>query len=138
MERRRFKQTTSLKERVASFAEEVREKAARLRPGPERDALLKKIRQADRRGRRAHWQRSPRRRCLAEALRLRAYSGQSLQSIIPIMIIEPAATASEQITGNSSRTATTPARPLILFPRAKRRPAAPIRKLRLAPSSSAV
>jgi hypothetical protein len=35
--------------------------------------------------------------------------------MIPIMIIETAATASEQITGNSSRTATTAARPLILF-----------------------
>jgi hypothetical protein len=66
------------------------------------------------------------------------YSGQSLQSMTPIMIIEPAATAREQITGNSSRTATTAAHPLILFPRAKRHPAAPIRKLRLAPSSSAV
>jgi len=54
------------------------------------------------------------------------------------MIIEPAATASEQITGNSWRTATTAARPLILFLCAKRHPATPIRKLRLAPSSSAV
>ena len=52
--------------------------------------------------------------------------------MIPIMIIEPAATASEQIPGNSSRTATTAARPLILFD-----PATPIRKLRLAPRSSA-
>jgi hypothetical protein len=51
------------------------------------------------------------------------------------MIIEPTATTIMQITGNSSSTATTPARPLrVLF--AKRQPATPIRKLRLAPSSS--
>jgi hypothetical protein len=54
------------------------------------------------------------------------------------MSIETAATTSEQIAGNSSRTATTAARPPILFPCAKRHPATPIRKLRLAPSSSAV
>ena len=58
--------------------------------------------------------------------------------MIPIMIIEPAATASEQITGNSSRTATMADRPLILFLGAKLHPATPIRKLRLAPSSNAV
>jgi hypothetical protein len=46
-QRRRLKQTTSLKERLASFANEVREKALQLRPGPEQDALLKKARQAD-------------------------------------------------------------------------------------------
>ena len=47
------------------------------------------------------------------------------------MIIEPAATATEQITGNSSRTARAAARPRF---RAKRHPATPIRNLRLAPS----
>jgi hypothetical protein len=45
--RNRFKQTTSLKDRLASFAKEAREKASRLRPGPEQDALLKKAREAD-------------------------------------------------------------------------------------------
>lgn len=45
--RRRFKQTTSLKDRLASFAEEIRKKASQLGPGPEQDALLKKARQAD-------------------------------------------------------------------------------------------
>ena len=51
------------------------------------------------------------------------------------MIIEPTATTTEQITGNSSSTATTPARPpRVLF--AKRKPATPIRKLRLAPSGN--
>ena len=42
MHRRRFKQTTSLKDRLASFAEELKAKAFQLRPGPERDALLKR------------------------------------------------------------------------------------------------
>jgi len=46
-QRRRFKQAASLKERLALFANEVREKALQLRPGPEQDALLKKARQAD-------------------------------------------------------------------------------------------
>ena len=47
MQRGRFKQTASLKDRLALFAKEVREKAAQLRPGPERDALLKRARQAE-------------------------------------------------------------------------------------------
>jgi hypothetical protein len=62
------------------------------------------------------------------------YCGQSLQSIIPSMIIEPTATITEQIPGNSSRTARTAARPLWF--RAKRQLATPIRKLRLAPGAS--
>jgi hypothetical protein len=45
--RRRFKQTTSLKDRLASFAEDLKAKASQLRPGPEQDALLKRARQAD-------------------------------------------------------------------------------------------
>ena len=47
MQRRRLKQTVSLKDRLASFAKEVREKASQLRPGPEQDALLKRARQAE-------------------------------------------------------------------------------------------
>jgi hypothetical protein len=46
-ERRRFTQTIPLKDRLALFAKEIREKASQLRPGPEQDALLKKARQAD-------------------------------------------------------------------------------------------
>lgn len=46
-QRHRSKQTTSLKDRLASFAKQVREKASELKPGPEQDALLKKARQAD-------------------------------------------------------------------------------------------
>lgn len=41
---RRFK---TLKDRLALYAKEVREKAASLPPGVERDVLLKKARQAD-------------------------------------------------------------------------------------------
>jgi hypothetical protein len=54
--------------------------------------------------------------------------------MIPIMIIEPTATTTEQIASQSSSTAITAARPL-RFLCAKRHPATPIRKLRLAPSS---
>jgi hypothetical protein len=45
--RRRFKQSVSLKDRLAAFAEEARGKAAELPAGSERDELLKKARQAD-------------------------------------------------------------------------------------------
>jgi hypothetical protein len=58
-QRRRFKQTISLKERLASFAKEVREKASELRPGPEQDALLKKARQADTASHLDEWANSP-------------------------------------------------------------------------------
>ena len=45
--RRRFKQTTSLQDRLAAFAQEVRDKAASLPPGNEKQELLTKARQAD-------------------------------------------------------------------------------------------
>jgi hypothetical protein len=45
--RRRLKQTISLKDRLGSFANEMREKAARLRPGAEQETLLKRARLAD-------------------------------------------------------------------------------------------
>jgi hypothetical protein len=45
--RRRFKQTTTLKERLQSFAKDHRDRAAELRPGPQKDALMKKARSAD-------------------------------------------------------------------------------------------
>lgn len=59
MERRRFKQTNSLKDRLASFAKDVREKALQLRPGPEQDLLLKKARQADTAAHLEEWVSSP-------------------------------------------------------------------------------
>ena len=46
-QRRRFKQSLSLKDRLASFAKEANEKASKLPPGPERENLLKKARQAE-------------------------------------------------------------------------------------------
>ena len=45
--RRRFKQTQAFKDRLATFAEQLKAKAAQLPPGPERDALLKRARGAD-------------------------------------------------------------------------------------------
>ena len=45
--RRRFKQSPPLKDRLASFAQRARDIAASLPPGPEKDEMLKKIRQAD-------------------------------------------------------------------------------------------
>jgi hypothetical protein len=45
--RRHFKQTTTLKDRLTSFAKEAREKAAQLGPCPAKDELLEKARHAD-------------------------------------------------------------------------------------------
>lgn len=45
--RRRFKQTISLDERLAAFAQDVRQQAAILPAGPEKDDLLKKANIAD-------------------------------------------------------------------------------------------
>ena len=56
---RRIKQTTSLKERLASFAKEVRAKALRLPPGAEKDSLLKKASQADTAAHLEEWANSP-------------------------------------------------------------------------------
>jgi hypothetical protein len=46
-QQRRFKQQTSLQDRLASFATLTRDQASLLRPGAERDKLLRKARQAD-------------------------------------------------------------------------------------------
>jgi hypothetical protein len=46
LKRRRFIQTTSLKDRLTAFAEEARARARSV-AGPERDELLKKARRAD-------------------------------------------------------------------------------------------
>lgn len=45
--RRRFKQSSSLKERLFSFAKEMRARASQLAPGPEKDELIRRARQAD-------------------------------------------------------------------------------------------
>ena len=54
-----FEQTLSLKDRLTSFAKEVRDKASLLRPGPEKDALLRKARQADTAPHLEDWANSP-------------------------------------------------------------------------------
>ena len=46
-QRRRFKQSISFHDRLASFAHDAREKAARLPPGAEKDEMLAKLRHAD-------------------------------------------------------------------------------------------
>jgi len=58
IERRRFKQTKSLKERLSAFAEEARGKA-KLAVGAERDELLKKARRADTAAHIDDWVNSP-------------------------------------------------------------------------------
>ena len=45
--RRRFKQTQSLQDRLATFAKDARDKAEALPAGPEKEDLLKRARQAD-------------------------------------------------------------------------------------------
>jgi len=45
--RRHFKRNKPLQDRIASFAREVREKASQLRPGKEKDDLLRRARLAD-------------------------------------------------------------------------------------------
>jgi hypothetical protein len=59
LRRRRFKQTQSLQDRLLTWIEEVREQAAKLPPGPERDALIKKLRQVDTAARLEDWVNSP-------------------------------------------------------------------------------
>ena len=58
-QRRRPKQTLSLQERLAAFAKEVREHAANLRPGPEKENLLRRARQADTAAHLDQWASSP-------------------------------------------------------------------------------
>ena len=58
MKRRRFIQTTSLKERLTAFAEEARRKAKSV-VGYERDELLKKARRADTAAHIDDWANSP-------------------------------------------------------------------------------
>jgi hypothetical protein len=59
MQRCRFKQIVSLKDRLASFAEELKAKASQLRPGPEQEALLKRARQANTASHIDEWANSP-------------------------------------------------------------------------------
>ena len=58
-QRRRFKQTVSLQDRISSFAETARKVAALLPPGAERDVLLRKAGQADTAANLTDWVNSP-------------------------------------------------------------------------------
>jgi hypothetical protein len=44
---RRFKHQITLQDRIVAWAKQVRAQAAELPPGPEREELLKKVRQAE-------------------------------------------------------------------------------------------
>jgi len=57
--RHRFKQALSLQDRLTAWAKEVREQAASIPPGPERDALLKRASQADVASHLDEWANSP-------------------------------------------------------------------------------
>ena len=57
--RRFFRQQTTLQDRVIEWAKEVRDQAAALPPGPDRDMLLKKVRQAETALHLEDWANSP-------------------------------------------------------------------------------
>ena len=57
--RRRLKQSAPLKDRLAEWADDLRAQAQKLPPGAERDALLKKLRQADTASHLDDWANSP-------------------------------------------------------------------------------
>ena len=59
MQRRRFKQTLSLEERLAQEATRLRDEARLLPPGAEREALLRKARQAETGSHMSEWLSSP-------------------------------------------------------------------------------
>lgn len=58
-QRRRFKQTDILEERLAQEAIRLREEAKAMKPGAERDALLRRARQAATGAHMSEWLRSP-------------------------------------------------------------------------------
>jgi hypothetical protein len=59
MQRRRFKQNISLQDRLTAWSKEVRDQADQLPPGPERDDLLMRARQADTAAHLDDWANSP-------------------------------------------------------------------------------
>jgi hypothetical protein len=59
MQRRRFKQTVSLEERLAEEAKRLREEAKLLPPGALRETLLRKARQAETGSHMSEWLSSP-------------------------------------------------------------------------------
>jgi hypothetical protein len=59
IKRRRFKQTTTLEERLALEARQLRDAAARQPPGMKREDLLRKARQCETGSHMSEWLRSP-------------------------------------------------------------------------------
>ncbi|MDI2076798.1 MULTISPECIES: hypothetical protein [Bradyrhizobium] len=59
MQRRRFKQTTSLEERLAEQAQRLRQEAKTLPPGIERERAIRKARQAETGSHISEWLNSP-------------------------------------------------------------------------------
>ncbi|MGF6426924.1 uncharacterized protein (DUF3084 family) [Bradyrhizobium elkanii] len=57
--RRRIKQIETLEQRLADRAEEMRERARTMPPGVEKEALLKRARQAETGAHMSEWLRSP-------------------------------------------------------------------------------
>jgi hypothetical protein len=55
----RIQPSDSLKERLVSFARDIRQKASRLPPGPEKDRMLRTARQADVASHLDEWANSP-------------------------------------------------------------------------------
>ena len=59
MQRRRFKQQLTLQDRLAAWAKSVRAQADKLQPGPQRDEMIRKARQADTAAHMDDWANSP-------------------------------------------------------------------------------
>ncbi|MCD9112367.1 MULTISPECIES: hypothetical protein [Bradyrhizobium] len=59
MQRRRFKQTVPLEDRLADEAKRLREKARSLPPGIERERAIRKARQVETGSQMSEWLRSP-------------------------------------------------------------------------------
>jgi hypothetical protein len=59
MQRQSSKHTASLEERLELMAKHCREKAAKLPPGPEREQMLRKARQAETASHVSEWVASP-------------------------------------------------------------------------------
>lgn len=57
--RRRFKQQVTLQDRIVEWAIGIREQANQMRPGPQRDELLRKLRQAETAMHLEDWANSP-------------------------------------------------------------------------------
>jgi len=58
-ERQRFKQCLSLSDRLKIFSDQLKAEASRLRPSPEREALLQRARTVDNASNINEWARSP-------------------------------------------------------------------------------